>query len=92
MLIEGRRGDGADRAQWAMKGGGGRLAKGRISTGKEKGDHFATWIIGPYEKRTEKNLCPFALLFVFCFDLLDNFGKLFAHFGVDCGDIAHGFL
>ena len=54
MLVEGRRGDGADRAQWAMKGGGGRLAKGRISTGKEKGDHFATWTIDPYEGKVFK--------------------------------------
>ena len=36
-------GDGAERPLWGMKRGGGRLAKGSISTGREKGDHFATW-------------------------------------------------
>ena len=36
-------GDGAERPLWGIKRGGGRLAKGSISTGREKGDHFATW-------------------------------------------------
>ena len=35
-------GDGAERPLWGIKRGGGRLAKGSISTGREKGDHFAT--------------------------------------------------
>ena len=42
-LYGGAAGDGAERPLWGMKRGGGRLAKGSISTGREKGDHFATW-------------------------------------------------
>ena len=41
-LYGGAAGDGAERPLWGMKRGGGRLAKGSISTGREKGDHFAT--------------------------------------------------
>ena len=36
----------ADRRRWRRKGGEGRLAKGRISTGREKDDHFASWTVG----------------------------------------------
>ena len=42
-LYGGAAGDGAERPLWGMKRGGGRLAKGSISTGREKDDHFATW-------------------------------------------------
>ena len=38
-----RDGPEADRRRWRRKGGEGRLAKGRISTGREKDDHFASW-------------------------------------------------
>ena len=53
--LSGRCGYGGERRRWRMKRPGGRLAKGRISTGKEKGDHrvpfgyFATWNIAPYD-------------------------------------------
>ena len=33
----------ADRRRRRREGGEGRLAKGRISTGREKDDHFASW-------------------------------------------------
>ena len=42
-LYGGAAGDEAERPLWGMKRGGGRLAKGSISTGREIGDHFATW-------------------------------------------------